>query len=123
MKQFIQLKLPDHPITIPTSAIVFLRPFFKSDVPTTGLLPNYFEHDGSRYNSENRIQTQDGKTITINEYYEARREYEKAEQEKINEKYSQVKAVVYVRLMGNSETQKELVEDSYEELSAALCKQ
>lgn len=121
MKQFIQLKLPAHSITIPTSAIVFLRPFFKSDIPTTGLLPNIFEHNGHLYNSEGRSHTQDGKTITGSEYYEARREYEKAEQEKINKKHAQVKTVVYVRLMGNSETQKELVEDNYEELSATLC--
>ena len=120
MKTFIELKLPSHPIVIPTSAIVFVRPFFKSDMPTPELAPNRFEHEGVWYDSGRSTYTKKGDPITFDKYYAARKAHGEAEQQKLNEKHSKVKAVVYTKLLGNERTSVELVENSYEELAAKL---
>jgi hypothetical protein len=120
MKTFIEVKLPTHPITIPTSAIVFVRPFFKPDMPTPEITPSRFEYEGVWYDSGRSTYTKGGKPTSFDEYYSARKACEEVEQQKINDKYSKVKAVVYVKLLGNERTSTELVENTYEELVGKL---
>ena len=121
MKQFIQVKAPANLVTIPISSIVLARAFDSTDTPSAGLVDTSFTYKGVQYQGSRYGYKAGSETITFDKYYDAKSALQTQWQDEINQKYSNCKTFLRVKLDGSAEVATWLVEDSYEELSAKLC--